>query len=59
MVAATVGPVDMEAPAAMVELARRYSPDELADQAFGLYERFRPQIGPGKRGWEQKGKLDL
>ena len=44
---------------ALANLAKAYSPDELADQAFGLYERFRPQIEPGTRGWGQKGTLDL
>jgi len=31
----------------------------LADQAFGLYERFRPAIPEGVRGWGVKGELDL
>jgi len=44
---------------AMIRLAEAYDPDELAEEAFKLYERFRPQIEPGKRGWGQKGTLDL
>jgi len=44
---------------ALQKLAKTYSPDELAQQAFRLYEQFRPQIEPGKRGWGQKGTLDL
>jgi hypothetical protein len=45
--------------AAMVELARSFAPPELAESAYELYERFRPKIAPGQRGWGQKGKLDL
>jgi len=44
---------------AMAHLARAYGPDELADAAYSLYETFRPKIAPGRRGWGQKGKLDL
>jgi hypothetical protein len=44
---------------AMAELAAAYAPDELPDAAYGLYEQFRPQIARGKRGWGQKGTLDL
>jgi len=44
---------------AMVELAQAFGPDELADAGFSLYERFRPEIEEGKRGWGQKGRLDL
>jgi len=44
---------------AMKKLAAAFKPDELGEVAFGLYEGFRPQIDSGKRGWGQKGKLDL
>lgn len=44
---------------AMELLARSRAPDALADEAFALYERFRPQVASGKRGWGQKGALDL
>lgn len=44
---------------AMEQLGKSRAPNELADQAFGLYERFRPKIEPGKRGWGQKGTLNL
>ena len=44
---------------AMVELARSYPPAELAGQAFALYEKFRPQIPQGERGWGVAGDLDL
>ncbi|MBM4038104.1 MAG: hypothetical protein FJ290_06275 [Planctomycetes bacterium] len=44
---------------AMKELAGAFSPEKLADYAYGLYEQFRPQIAAGRRGWGQKGELDL
>lgn len=44
---------------AMEELSRAWEPQELAVRAFSLYERFRPQIPEGVRGWGAKGELDL
>jgi hypothetical protein len=44
---------------AMRELAEAYEPEDLAACSYELYERFRPQIPPGKRGWGAKGELDL
>jgi len=44
---------------AMQRLAKSYKPKELADIAFRLYERFRPAIPEGVRGWGAKGDLDL
>jgi hypothetical protein len=44
---------------AMVKLAKSYEPTELADRAFELYERFRPKIPAGVKGWGAEGKLDL
>ncbi len=44
---------------AMEELARSFEPEELALKAFSLYERFRPEIPSGVRGWGAKGDLDL
>lgn len=44
---------------AMLQLARSLKPDQLAEQAFGLYEAFRPAVARGTRGWGQKGELDL
>jgi len=44
---------------AMTELANAFKPEELADEAYFLYEKFRPEIEKGKRGWGQKGDLDL
>ena len=44
---------------AMEELAAAFRPEALEEVAYGLYEKFRPSIAPGKRGWGQKGELDL
>jgi len=44
---------------AMEELSVAFSPKDLAARAFSLYERFRPQIPEGVRGWGAKGELDL
>jgi len=44
---------------AMEELARAYEPRELEAKAYSLYERFRPEIPAGKRGWGAPGVLDL
>ncbi len=43
----------------MARLAESYGPDDLGDVAYGLYEKFRPSIPPGKKGWGRKGPLDL
>jgi hypothetical protein len=44
---------------AMTTLADALNVDELADEAYSLYEQFRPDIPPGTRGWGAKGALDL
>jgi hypothetical protein len=44
---------------AMQKLAKAYKPQELAHDAYPLYERFRPSIPEGKKGWGAKGDLDL
>jgi hypothetical protein len=44
---------------AMRALAQASPPGELNDKAFGLYERFRPSIPEGVRGWGAKGELNL
>jgi hypothetical protein len=36
---------------AMVELAKSIEPHRLAEKAYSLYEKFRPEIPPGKKGW--------
>ena len=48
-----------EVRAAMEALAQAYPPEELASRAYPLYERFRPAIPAGKKGWGAKGELDL
>jgi hypothetical protein len=47
-----------EARKGMMKLARAFEPDELAQQGFGLYERFRPQIPEGVGGWGAPVILD-
>jgi hypothetical protein len=44
---------------AMRALAKAFKPDRLAQEAFGLYEEFRPGIPEGVGGWGAKGELDL
>lgn len=44
---------------AMTRLARSLSPSRLAEEAFGLYERFRPKVPAGVRGWGVKGELEI
>ena len=48
-----------EARQAMVDLARSYSREALADRAFALYEAFRPAVPKGEKGWGVAGDLDL
>ena len=44
---------------AMQKLAKAYKLQQLAHDAYRLYERFRPAIPAGKKGWGAKGDLDL
>jgi hypothetical protein len=44
---------------AMGRLAKSLAPKDLAEGCFGLYERFRPEIPEGVKGWGAKGSLDL
>lgn len=48
-----------EVRAAMRALARSRPPRRLEDEAFALYEEFRPAIPEGVRGWGAKGALDV
>src|SRR5450631_3937550 len=50
-----LGPVS----AAMAELADSRDVDELAAEAYGLYEQFRPAIPAGESGWGAAGTLSL
>jgi hypothetical protein len=44
---------------AMEKLAKAYTPKQLETQAYSLYEKFRPEIPEGKKGWGAKGELNL
>ncbi len=44
---------------AMQKLAKAHTPRQLESKAYTLYEKFRPQIPEGKKGWGAKGELDL
>jgi len=44
---------------AMEKLAKSYRPEKLAEEGYSLYERFRPVIPAGVKGWGAKGDLDL
>ena len=48
-----------DARAAMEKLAKAYGPKELERKAYDLYEKFRPEIPEGTKGWGAKGELDL
>jgi hypothetical protein len=48
-----------DAEAAMKALAQAYPPNQLAAQAYALYEQFRPDVPEGTRGWGASGELDL
>jgi hypothetical protein len=45
--------------AAMQKLAKAYTPKQLESKAYDLYEKFRPEIPEGTKGWGAKGELDL
>ena len=42
--------------AAMVALAKSRRPETLADEAFHLYEKFRPSVPAGESGWGRRGR---
>jgi hypothetical protein len=44
---------------AMEKLAQSYNPEALANNAFELYEAFRPGIPDRTSGWGAKGQLSL
>jgi hypothetical protein len=48
-----------ESRTAMEQLAKAYPPKQLESKAYGLYEKFRPEIPEGKKGWGARGELDL
>jgi hypothetical protein len=45
--------------AAMTALARSIPRRELSGRAFALYEKFRPGVPSGERGWGSRGDLDI
>ena len=45
--------------AAMQKLAKSRPPEVLAEEAFHLYEAFRPGVPAGESGWGAKGMLSL
>jgi hypothetical protein len=49
----------VEARKAMEKLAKAFTPKQLKSKAYDLYEKFRPEIPEGKKGWGAKGELDL
>jgi hypothetical protein len=49
----------VEARAAMEKLAKAFTPKQLESKAYSLYEKFRPEIPEGKKGWGARGELDL
>jgi hypothetical protein len=44
---------------AMESLAKSREPETLAEEAFHLYEQFRPSVPAGESGWGAKGTLSL
>jgi len=48
-----------DARSAMEKLAKAFTPKQLESKAYGFYEKFRPQIPEGTKGWGAKGELDL
>ena len=44
---------------AMRNLAKALRPEQLSENAFRLYEEFRPAIPEGVTGWGAKGNLDI
>jgi hypothetical protein len=45
--------------AAMEALAETHEPDALNRRAYTLYEKFRPEVPEGMKGWGAAGELDL
>jgi hypothetical protein len=44
---------------AMTALANSFSPSEIAERAYRLYEEFRPGVPAGVKGWGAAGVLDV
>jgi hypothetical protein len=43
----------------MRDLAKAFRPEDLSQNAFQLYEKFRPAIPQGVTDWCVKGRLDI
>jgi hypothetical protein len=43
----------------LMGLSKFLLPPQLAEKAHSLYEKFRPEVPPGKEGWGASGNLDL
>lgn len=43
----------------MTALAQSMAPSRAAREGFCLYEKFRPEIAGGVKGWGAAGRLDL
>ena len=43
----------------MKELADSFTEDQIGDEAYHLYEEFRPTVAQGKAGWGSKGRLEF
>ena len=48
-----------EVEAALRELASAFPADRLEESAYALYERFRPEVPKGAKGWGAMGELNL
>lgn len=57
--AAKFGAALEDARQAMALLAKSRKPQDLAREAYRLYEAFRPEVPAGTRGWGAAGRLDL
>jgi hypothetical protein len=44
---------------AMRDFAKAFRPEQLRTNAFRFYEKFRPAIPEGVKGWGAKGNLDI
>ncbi|GLJ29706.1 hypothetical protein SUGI_0585970 [Cryptomeria japonica] len=53
------GPHYEQAKEALQGLTRAYPPKQIGSEAYSLYEKIRPQVQGGIRGWGAKGYLDL
>lgn len=40
----------------MLEIAKSMTPSQLSEKAYSLYEKFRPENPPGKKGWGASGR---